>query len=172
MVETKRPITGQYPDFYSPYIKTIESDDLIANLAQSHQTSLDLFGSYPEDKWEYRYQPEKWHLKELLGHLIDAERIFSTRALRFSRNDLTPLPGFEQNDYVPESNVSHRSIPDLLEEWTLLRNATIKMFENFTLEMLQREGVASGWPVTVMAIGFIIAGHEKHHQRIFRERYF
>jgi hypothetical protein len=171
MVTTKRPTTGQYPEFYHPYIKALNSDDLLLTLEQSHQDSLDLFGSYPENKWEYRYEPEKWHQKEILGHLIDAERIFSTRALRFSRDDRTPLPGFDQDQYVPESNVAHRSVSDLLEEWTLLRKATIKMFKNFTSEMLEREGVASGWPISVMTIGFIIAGHEKHHQRIFQERY-
>ena len=133
---------------------------------------MSLFGSYPENKWHYRYEEGKWHVKELLGHLCDAERIFSTRALRFARNDQTPLPGFEQNDYVPESNVEHRSVPDLLEEYALLRNATIKLFENLTPEMLQRQGTASGWPITVKAIGFVIVGHEKHHQNIFHERYF
>jgi hypothetical protein len=91
--------------------------------------------------------------------------------LRFARNDQTPLPGFEQNDYAPESNVAHRSVPDIMEEWTLLRMANILMFKNFTPGMLERKGVASGWPISVMAIGFVISGHEKHHQRIFQEKY-
>lgn len=163
MFHTKIPAPGEYPKFYHPYISEIQSDDLITNFREMHQSSLSLFGSYPEDKW---------HEKELLGHLCDAERIFSTRALRFARNDQTPLPGFEQNDYVPESNVEHRSVPDLLEEWSYLRNATIKLFENFTPKMLERQGTASGWPITVMALGFVIAGHEKHHQNVFQERYF
>ena len=172
MYHTKIPASGEYPEFYQPYIGVIQSEDLITNFREVHQSSLSLFGSYPENKWYYRYEEGKWHVKELLGHLCDAERIFSTRALRFARNDQTPLPGFEQNDYVPESNVDHRSVPDLLEEYALLRNATIKLFENLTPEMLQRQGTASGWPITVMAIGFVTVGHEKHHQNIFHERYF
>jgi hypothetical protein len=172
MNQTQLPAPGQYPEFYKPYIEALESNDLLKNFVSVHETSLSLFGSYPEDKWEYRYDTGKWHLKELLAHLIDAERIFSTRALRFARNDRTPLPGFEQNDYVPESNIGHRSVPNLLKEWHLIRRATIMMFENFSPQMLQRIGEASGWPVSVMSIGFIIVGHEKHHQKIFHERYF
>lgn len=168
---TKKPKEGSYPQFYKPYIDAISSDDLFANLHQIHQQTRDLFGSYPQDKWMYRYAPGKWNAKEILGHLCDAERIFATRALRFSRNDRTPLPGFEQNDYVPESNVAERSLGDLLEECTLIRKCTIKMFENFTDAMLQREGTASGWPISVLSLGFVICGHEQHHQNVFRERY-
>ena len=171
MTITRLPKKGEYPQFYKPYISKLNSDDLMATLDQVHKDSLELFGSFPEDHWEYRYAEGKWTVKELVGHLIDAERIFSTRALRFSRNDQTPLPGFDQNDYVPESNVLHRTLPDLMEEWTLLRKANIKMFENFTSEMLLRKGEASGWPISVMAVGFVMVGHEKHHQVIFRERY-
>jgi len=171
MYTTKLPKEGEYPEFYKPYIKALDNDDLLENLEQVHQASQSLFGSYPENKWDYRYAEGKWNVKEILGHLIDAERIFSTRAMRFARNDQTPLPGFEQNDYVPESNVAHRTVPDLLQELTWLRKANIRMFENFTPEMLERRGVASGWPISVMALGFVIAGHERHHQGIFQERY-
>ena len=172
MHTTRLPREGEYPEFYKPYISKLSNHDLLVSLDQVHQDSLALFGSFPEDHWEYRYEEGKWTIKELLGHLIDAERIFSTRALRFSRNDQTPLPGFEQNDYVPESNVGHRTVPDLLEEWSWLRKANIKMFANFSQEMLKREGMASGWPITVMALGFVMVGHEKHHQDVFQERYF
>ncbi len=171
MTPTKLPQTGAYPEFYKPYITALDSDNLLDTLDQVHLASIGIFRAYPESKWEYRYAPGKWNVKELLGHLIDAERIFCTRALRFARLDKTELPGFDQNAYVPESNVAHRSVPDLLDEWTLLRKATVKMFANLTPEMLQREGIASGWPITVMALGFVIAGHEKHHQNIFQERY-
>ena len=168
---TKIPQDGTYPEFYRPYIKALFEHDLITNLRDIHQDSIELFGSYPQEKWEYGYAPGKWNLKEILGHLIDAERIFTNRALRFARNDQTPLPGFEQNDYVPESNVAHRTVPDLLEEFNLLRKSTIMMYENFTPEMLERQGQASGWPISVMAIGFVTCGHERHHQNVFRERY-
>jgi hypothetical protein len=170
-MNTRRPKQGEYPEFYKPYISKLDSDDLLVTLEEAHRQSLALFGSFPEDKWEYRYAEGKWSVKELLGHLLDAERIFSTRALRFSRNDQTPLPGFDQDDYVPQSNVEHRTVPDLLQEWTWIRKANISMFENFSSEMLTRVGEASGWPISVMAIGFVMAGHELHHQEVFRERY-
>jgi len=171
-----RPITtipkaGQYPDFYKPYIDTLVDQELIRSMHSGHQDSLSLFGEYPENKWDYRYQEGKWTVKELLGHLVDTERIFSIRALRFARNDQTPLPGFDQNNYAGECLVEQRSVPDLLEEWGYVRQSTIKLFENFNEEMLSRSGKASGWPITVMAIGFIIVGHERHHQHVFRERY-
>ena len=169
---TKIPQDGAYPEFYRPYIKALSDHDLITNLREIHQDSLDLFGNYPQEKWDYRYAPDKWTVKEILGHLIDAERIFSYRALRFARNDQTPLPGFEQNDYVPESNVDHRTVTDLLEEYQSLRRSTIMMYENFTPGMLERQGEASGWPISVEAIGFVTCGHERHHQNVFKERYF
>lgn len=172
MNTTKLPLEGEYPKFYKPYISKLENDDLLGSLEQVHQQSFKLFGAFPEEKWDFQYAAGKWTVKELIGHLIDSERIFSTRAMRFSRNDQTPLPGFEQNDYVPESNVSHRTVPDLLQEWTWLRKANLKMFEGFNTEMLQRVGMASGWPISVMTLGFVMVGHEKHHQQIFRERYF
>lgn len=171
MYKTKLPAAGEYPESYRPYISTLQSDDLLTSFKEIHRQSEFLYGSYPEDKWEYRYENGKWTVKEILGHLCDCERIFSTRALRFARNDQTPLPGFEQNDYTPESNVAHRSVADLLEEWSYLRNATIKMFENFSPQMLQRKGTASGWTISVEAIGFVLVGHEKHHQNVFKERY-
>ncbi len=169
---TQLPSEGSYPKFYKPYIDALSSHDLLTNFREINQQSIKLFGSYPQDKWDYQYAPGKWTAKEILGHLCDAERIFSTRALRFARNDKTPLPGFEQNDYVPESNVAHRSVPDLLEEYRMLRACTIKLFENLSDETLQRQGEASGWPISVMAIGFVTCGHEQHHQNVFRERYF
>ncbi len=168
---TRKPEEGSYPQFYKPYVDAVSNDNLMASLSTIHQQSLDLYGSYPEEKWDYRYAPGKWHLKEILGHLCDAERIFTTRALRISRNDQTPMPGFDQNIYVPESNVSHRSVPDLLEEYNLLRKSTIKMFENFSEVQLGRSGIASDWPITASAVGFVTCGHEQHHQNVFRERY-
>ncbi|GJM29461.1 MAG: DNA damage-inducible protein DinB [Cyclobacteriaceae bacterium] len=171
-LETKIPKEGNYPEFYKPYISRLDDDDLIGSMVSSHEESIDLFGSYPEEKWEYRYAAGKWNLKEMLAHLCDAERIFSIRALRFARNDQAPLPGFDQDDYIMECPLTHRPVPDLLEELSYIRKTTVKLFENFTPEMLQRIGSASGWPISVIAIGFIIVGHEKHHQNIFRERYF
>jgi len=104
MIKTQKPAAGSFPEFYTPYINALQSDDLWHNFKSIHQESQNLYAGYPQDKWEYRYQDGKWHLKEILGHLCDAERIFSTRALRISRNDQTPLPGFNQDDYVPQSN--------------------------------------------------------------------
>ena len=123
------------------------------------------------DKFDYRYAEGKWTIKDIIQHIIDAERIFSYRALRISRNDQTPLPGFEENSYVMQTNANARSIQQLLTEMAALRQSTLLLFKSFTLEQLQLIGTASDNPISVRAIGFIMIGHQKHHQRIFKERY-
>ena len=167
----KHPEVDEYPSFYAGYVNAIAGDDLLSILPQVNQVTLSLLSDLPEEKWGYRYEEGKWSVKEVVAHLADSERIFVNRALRFARNDTTPLPGFEQNDYVPECNASARSLPDILEEFATIRQSTILLFRSFTEEMWGRSGIASGGMVTVRAIGFIIAGHEQHHQNILKERY-
>ena len=104
-------------------------------------------------------------------HIIDTERVFAYRAMRVARNDKTPMPGFEQDDYVPNSNASQRSASSVIEEYAALRNSTIQLFQNFSEDQLNRIGTASGFPISTLALGFILAGHEAHHMRIIREKY-
>jgi uncharacterized damage-inducible protein DinB len=123
------------------------------------------------DKFDYQYSEGKWTIKEIIQHLIDSERVFSYRALRISRNDNTPLPGFDENYYVANSNGKERSLQSLLTEMAVVRQSTLSLFNSFSEEQLTKIGIASNREVSVRAIGFIIIGHQKHHQKIFEERY-
>ena len=127
--------------------------------------------SIANDKLEYRYDKGKWTIKEVIQHLMDAERIFAYRALRIARQDQTPLPGFEQNDYVQPSQANERSLDDLINEFKAIRASTVALFNSFTDKMLLAKGTASNSPVSVRAIGFIIMGHEIHHCQVIKERY-
>lgn len=159
------------PPFYKNYVKQIEETDLLQALRISGHRALELVHSIPEEKADYRYADGKWSIRELLCHMIDAERIFSYRALRFARNDKTPLAGFEEKDYAPEANASGRSMQKIAAEMAHLRSATIDLFEGFTPEMLIRKGTANKNELSVVALGFIIAGHETHHCNVLKERY-
>ena len=144
---------------------------MLLALSQSNKVALQLFRSIPEDMGEYRYAEGKWSIKELLNHMMDAERIFAYRALRFSRNDKTPLSGFEENDYAPLANAHGRSVQQLCDEIERLRLSTIDLFSSFTPDMLKREGTANNSKLSVISLGYIIAGHETHHRKIISERY-
>lgn len=165
------PLKQDYPEYYHTYIQKVMGDDLIFVLKNNLQTTVDFISTIPIDKLEYRYQEGKWTIKEILIHLIDAERIFAYRALRFARKDKTPLPGFEENDYVPVSNANIRNIQNILHEFTTVRNATISLFENLSDEQLNESGTANNKSITVRSIGYTIAGHEQHHVGVIKDRY-
>ncbi len=130
-----------------------------------------LIRSIPESKGEYRYAPGKWSIKELLCHMLDAERIFAYRALRFARNDQTELPGFDEQVYAPNANAHSRTLNQLADEFKRLRSTTIDLFESFTPDMLARSGKANNNLISVINLGYVIAGHEVHHRNILTERY-
>jgi len=159
------------PSFYRNYIRQVPESDLLAALRASGNRAQELVASIPEDKGGFRYAEGKWSIREVLCHLLDGERVFAYRALRFARNDRTPLPGYEQDDYAPQANASARTLKRLAEEMARLRASTIDLFEGFTPEMLARRGVANQAEITVLAIGCIIAGHERHHIQVLKERY-
>jgi DinB superfamily len=159
------------PDFHKRYVEHVKDYDVLEALKISSKETLQLINSIPESKGEYRYAPGKWSIKELLCHVMDAERILAYRALRFARNDNTPLSGFEENDYAPEANAQNRKISTIVEEMQRLRLTTIDLFANFTDEMLKRKGLANNLELSVLTLGYIISGHESHHRRILRERY-
>ena len=159
------------PSFYKNYVKQIEETDLLQALRVSGHRCLELVHSIPEEKVDFRYADGKWTIRELLCHIIDAERIFTYRALRFARNDKTDLAGFEENDYAPQANASGRIVQKIAAEMAHLRSATIDLFESFTPEMLIRKGTANKNELSVIVLGFIIAGHETHHCNILKERY-
>ncbi len=168
----KNLLETDYPAYFSTYINQVENDDCIEALEDNMNDFVNFIENIvPVEKYEYRYQSEKWSIKEIVQHIIDTERIFAYRALRFARFDKTPLASFEENDYADVSKSDNRDMNDLLQEFLLVRKSTIKMFESFSDEMISSMGIASGKEVKVLAIGFIISGHAIHHQKVIKERY-
>ncbi len=159
------------PPFYKNYVKQLEQTDLPTALRISGFRTMEMVHSIPENKSNYRYAEGKWSIREVLCHMQDAERIFAYRALRFARNDKTALAGFEEKDYASQANAEGRSLKKIADEMQHLRTSTIDLFESFTEEMLLRKGTANNNEMSVMALGFIIAGHETHHRNILKERY-
>jgi uncharacterized damage-inducible protein DinB len=166
-----RPDLNTVPQFYKGYVEHVKDFDMLEAIKKSGTTTIELIKSIPEAKGEYRYQPEKWSIKELLCHMMDAERIFAYRALRFARNDKTPLSGFEEKDYAPEANANGRTILQLAKEMETLRLSTIDLFASFTPSMLKRTGTANNVELSVLNLGYIVAGHESHHRKVLTERY-
>ena len=165
------PDFSTLPDFYKKYVLHVQEANMIDALKSSGSTTSGLVLTIPEELGAYRYAPEKWSIKELICHMMDAERIFAYRALRFARNDATPLSGFEETDYAPQANAHARTLQQLAEEMTRLRVSTIDLFASFTPEMLQRKGLANNNVISVVNLGYVIAGHETHHRVVLTERY-
>ena len=161
----------EFAPFYQPYISLANEADLVEELEISVHEFIKFVQNIPMDKFDYRYAEGKWTIKDIIQHLIDSERVFAYRALRIARNDKTPLPGFEENAFASEANGNGRKLQEMLTELALVRQSTIMLFKNFSEEILLRTGTASDKPVSVRALGFIIIGHQKHHQKIFQERY-
>jgi uncharacterized damage-inducible protein DinB len=159
------------PPFYKNYVKQIDETDVIQALRLSGARTQILIHSIPDAKADYRYAEGKWSIRELICHMMDAERIFAYRALRFARQDKTPLHGWEENDYAPHANATGRSLKKLGDEMTRLRSTTVDLFESFTEDMLKKKGTANNTEMSVLTLGFVIAGHEAHHRKILAERY-
>ena len=162
---------NEFAPYYENYIKLVPEQDIIKGLTKQKGEMLHFFKSIPVFKHEFRYAEGKWTIKDIILHLIDAERIFAYRALRIARNDKTVLPGFEENDYVVAANANNREYENLLTEYEIVRNASISLFETFTSEDLLRLGTASNNSVSVRANGYILLGHELHHKNVILERY-
>lgn len=166
-----RPAPDEYAAYYGKYVALVPDGDLCDLLGRQLTETLALFRQIPESRGTHRYAPGKWSLKEVLGHMGDTERIMSYRALRIARGDATPLPGFEQDDYVPAGRFDQRTIADLGDDLSAIRQATIALFRHLDLEALARRGTASGNPFTPRALAYVIAGHERHHVAIVKARY-
>ena len=167
-----RPEKNEYAEFYAGYVSLVQETDVISALQNQPDDLRELLARVSPEKEDFRYANGKWSIKELLGHIIDGERVFSYRALRISRGDKTPLSTFEENSYVAKSNFGNSALVDLLEEFSLLRAANVLMFKNLTDEMWLRTGTASDAEVSVRAWAYIMVGHIRHHSNILRERYF
>ena len=166
-----RPEKNEYAEFYAGYVSLVQETDIIAALLVQTNDLQTLFAEIPEEKGDYRYAEGKWSIRELLGHIIDGERVFSYRALRISRGDQTPLASFEENFYVANSNFSNLKLAAALEEFSLLRQSNVLLFKNLTDEMWAQTGTASDATISVRALAYISVGHIRHHANILRERY-
>jgi uncharacterized damage-inducible protein DinB len=169
-------ITDITPDEYAPYQESYvtlvdPTYSLVEELEISVHNLIHFVREIPMDKYDYRYAEGKWTVKDIIQHLIDTERIFTYRALRFARADETALPGYDENLFAENAHGTDRSINELLTEMSALRHATIMMFKSFKDQDFLRKGTASGYTVSVRALGFLLIGHQNHHMKIFKERY-
>ena len=173
MTETTihRPADDEYLPHFARYISLVPEGDIRVLLAKQNESTLALLRGLSESQGGYRYAPGKWSIKELVAHLSDAERIFAVRALRFARADETPLPGFEENDYVENGSFDHFPLADIVSGFENVRRATVSLFRLMSTEASKRRGKANNAEISVRALAYVIAGHELHHLNILRTRY-
>jgi len=167
-----RPQAGEYAPYYERYISLIVENDILATLDRQRREMVLLLSGLNEEQGNFRYAPEKWSAKQVLGHVCDTERIFAYRALRIARGDATPMEGFEQDDYVKNGPFARHAIAEVIEDYIAVRRATISLLRSLEEAAWSRRGVANKNEVTVRAIAYTIAGHEAHHRRILEEKYF
>ncbi len=166
-----RPEQNEYAEYYEKYVSLVKEDNILAVLKNNKSETQNLLVEISEEKALFRYAPGKWSIKELLGHIIDTERIFAYRALRFARNDQVKIEGFEQDAYIENASFDDCKFTELTAEFAFVRDANILMFQNLSNEAWQRSGIASENSVSVRALAYLIAGHEIHHINILKERY-
>lgn len=172
MLNVARPQGGEYAPYYDRYISLIQGEDILNTLDQQRRQMMLLLSGRDDDDADFRYAPEKWSAKEVLGHVCDTERIFAYRALRIARADATPLEGFEQDDYVRNGPFAKRPLADLVEDFIAVRRATLSLLRNLDEAAWMRRGIANKNEVSVRALAYIVAGHELHHRGILEEKYF
>lgn len=172
MITRLRPGSDEYAPSFAGYVAHIaDEEEVLAVLAGQLDHVVVWLGGIPEARGDYRYEPGKWSVKEVVGHLSDTERVFAYRALRIGRGDTTPLPGFDDKGYVAEMGARERTLADVAEEWRAVRRATLALFRNLPAPAWHRRGVASDEPISVRALAYIIAGHTRHHLEVLDTRY-
>lgn len=167
----ERPKPGEYKPYFDRYISLIPGSDIVGTLEKQLPKTVALLSGRSDEESNFRYEPGKWSLKEVIGHMNDTERIMAYRALRIARGDKTPLPGFEQDDFVRDGPFAELSLSSLVEEFQTVRAATLSLLRTFRPQDWTRRGNASDHEITVRALIYIIAGHELHHRNIVEERY-
>lgn len=166
-----RPGAGEFAEYYGRYVAKVPDGPIVETLARQLEQTMKLLAGVSEERSLHRYAPGKWSLREVVGHVIDTERVFSDRALHFARRQPLPLPGIEQDDFVREGRFDARPFADLLGELETVRHATLTLFGGLDDEAWAARGIASGCEFTVRAVAWIVAGHEMHHREVVRERY-
>jgi hypothetical protein len=167
-----RPATGEFAPFYAGYIAEVPvGASPLEMLASQLESVPDLLATVPESRAGYRYAPEKWSIKEVLGHLCDGERVFAYRMMRIARGDATPLPGFDEGEFVRAGDFDARPLADIVAEWTAARRATLMLARGLGDNVWGRMGDANGSPVSAGALLHIMVGHTEHHVGVLRSRY-
>jgi hypothetical protein len=166
-----RPAPSEYSPMFAGYVERVPTGDVLTLLTRQIDETIALLNGLSETDAAFRYAPDKWSIKQMIGHVSDTERIMTYRALCFARGETTALPAFDENAYVREAKFDGRTLADLLAEFRAIRAATVPFFAALDPQELARTGTASGRPYTVRSLAYIIAGHERHHGAIFRERY-
>lgn len=166
-----RPAPDEYAPYYGRYVSQVGDGDVLSTLKSQLDETLSLLRAIPEGRGGHRYAEGKWSIRESIGHMSDTERVFAYRAMRFSRNDATALPGFDENAFVANARFDERTLASLVDEFEAVRRATIAFFAGLTPDEMVRRGTASDNPVSVRALAWIIAGHEMHHREILKTRY-
>ena len=167
----KRPQQNEYPSFYKSYVDNVKTDNIIKELRDQVLDIQALISKIPEEKENYVYEAGKWTIKEIIGHIIDTERVLGYRAMRFARKDKTPLPGYDENYYVANANFNKQTLYSLGHEFAIVREANLALFKVWDEEALSQVGVANGLDVSVRAMLFMIAGHATHHMQIIKTKY-
>ena len=171
MITAVRPLESEYAEYYRRYVNQVPEGSVVATLRSQMEETSRLLAGVPAAKVEYRYAPGKWTLHEVIGHVVDMEWVFTTRALCFARGLAAPMPGVEQEEFVEVAQFAKQSWPKLLEQWRHVREASALVYESLDEEAWKRVGTASGYSVSVRALAYITAGHERHHMGVIRERY-
>ncbi len=167
----KRPDDDEFLPYYAQYIGLVEDGDIVSILESQNKQTIAALKNIPDSRGTFRYAPGKWSINEIVGHLIDAERMFGNRAVRFARGDKTPVPGFEQDDYVKGGNFDADPLSELTAEFENLRRETCFLFRHMSEEATVRRGTANNAEISVRALAYITAGHELHHMRVISDKY-
>ncbi|HRE40451.1 MAG TPA: DinB family protein [Ignavibacteria bacterium] len=166
-----KPNENEFPVFYKPYIDEIDGEDILEILTSQGKTAIKFLKDIPESIGTYRYEKNKWSIKEIIGHLADAERVFAYRLMRISRGDKTDLPGFDENFYIANGRYNEMSMKTLIDGLLYLRASTVNLVSQLSDEELNRSGSSNGSPITANSLAYIIAGHMEHHINVINERY-
>jgi hypothetical protein len=165
-----KPQESEYPKFYAGYVGKVVASGPVA-LLESQKTAFAALGALDEDRGNYRYGDGKWMVKEVLGHMADAERVFGYRLLRIARGDQTPLAGFDENAWAVTAPHGHRRLKDIADEMSAIRDASLALYRSLDEKAIAHQGTANNAPITARALTWILAGHAQHHLDILRERY-
>lgn len=167
----ERPAAGEFNPYYAKYIDPVPEGDVLETLARQEDETASFLRAIPAELHGHRYADGKWSIREVVGHVADAERIFAYRALRIARGDQTPLASFDENAYAAAARYDQRDLGSIVDEWAAVRRSTLALFRSMDADEARRAGTASESPVSVRALAWIIAGHGLHHEKILRERY-